>query len=71
MTQTQTDAVEYRIINIMEGFENPYNDAPWQVLQRDIDSASNWDICGIFYTREAARQYVRDLPTCGGYDAIG
>ena len=43
----------YRIINVLDGFENAYNEAGWQLWRRD--DCGGWGMCGVFFTRSAAR----------------
>jgi len=43
----------YRIINLFELFQNPYNGHGWQVWK--IDPAGGSDLIGVFRTRSDAR----------------
>jgi len=50
---------EYKIINIMEGFQNSYKTNNWQVWALHDDGRRN--LCGIFQTKAKAQQYIKDI----------
>lgn len=50
--------MRYKIINIMDGFQNSYNQAVYQVWA--ITKFDQRILCGLFYTQQQAKQYIRE-----------
>lgn len=48
--------MRYKIVNIMEGFQNSYNEMAWQVWALHDDGRRN--LCGIFKTEQHAQEYI-------------
>ena len=49
-------SMRYKIINIMEGFQNSYKQNAWQVWALHDDGRRN--LCGIFETEAKAQEYI-------------
>ena len=50
---------EYKIINILDGFQNSYKQNAWQVWALHDDGRRN--LCGIFETEQHAQDYIRGI----------
>jgi hypothetical protein len=48
--------MRYKIVNIMEGFQNSYNQMAWQVWVITEDNRRM--LCNIFRTRKQAREFI-------------
>jgi len=53
--------MRYKIVNIMEGFQNSYNDPQYQVWALHDDGQRN--LCGIFETEQHAQDYIKEQNT--------
>ena len=47
---------DYKIVNILDGFQNSYNQAGYQVWT--ITKSDQRILCGLFYTQKQAEQYI-------------
>jgi hypothetical protein len=51
--------MRYKIINILDGFQNSYKQNAWQVWALHNDGRRN--LCGIFETEQHAQNYKKDI----------
>jgi len=49
---------KFEIVNIMDGFQNSYNQEVYQVWA--ITKFDQRILCGLFYTQQQAKQYIRE-----------
>jgi hypothetical protein len=48
--------MQFKIINILDGFQNSYKQNAWQVWALHDDGRRN--LCGIFETEQHAQDYI-------------
>jgi len=53
--------MQYKIINILDGFQNSYKQNNYQVWALHDDGRRN--LCGIFQTKAKAQQYIKEQNT--------
>ena len=51
--------MQFKIIDILEGFQNSYNDPQYQVWALHDDGRRN--LCGIFETEAKAQDYIKGI----------
>ena len=53
--------MKFKIINILDGFQNSYKQNAWQVWALHDDGRRN--LCGIFETEQHAQDYIQEQNT--------